>query len=197
MTLLKDITQVDNGAKFLNVDLHVHSFGASADVKDSGMTPEAIVDSAVKQKISVIAITDHNSDRNVQAAIDYARKFTGRILVLAGAEITTAHGHVLTYFGPDSTSELSRFIAKIDLVGKMGDSNTHTAKSMADVIAEAERQGAICIAAHIDRSKTGFDAFAPGFQNWKRDIVWSSGLYGLECDSPDALAWRLLHGRAR
>src|SRR5437870_3259433 len=73
MVVFKDILAVDNGARFLNVDLHIHSYGASADVKDSGMTPQAIVDSALKQGLSVIAITDHNSDKNVAAAVEHAR----------------------------------------------------------------------------------------------------------------------------
>lgn len=60
---------------------------------------------------------------------------------------------------------------------------------MADTIAEVDRLDGICIAAHIDREKTGFEAFAPGFQNWKKDIVTSPGLYGLEADSVDALLW--------
>jgi hypothetical protein len=60
---------------------------------------------------------------------------------------------------------------------------------MADVIAEAERLGGICIAAHIDRQNTGFDMFAPGFQNWKRDIITSQGLYGLEIDNKENLCW--------
>lgn len=189
MILFKDILAVDNGAKFLNVDLHIHSYGASADVKDSGMTPQAIVDSALRQGLSVIAITDHNSDKNVTAAIEHARPHAGKLLVLPGVEITTAHGHLLAYFAPEKTTELSRFLAKLDLVGPMGADNTRTAKSMADVIAEAERLGGICIAAHIDREKTGFEMFAPGFQNWKRDIIGSPGLYGVECDAVDSLEW--------
>lgn len=189
MTLLKDITIVDNGARFLNVDLHIHSYGASADVKDSGMTPQAIVDSAIRQSISVIAITDHNSNKNVAEAIEHSRQYAGRIMVVAGVEVTTANGHLLAYFAPENTGELGRFLAKLDLVGEMGAENTHTAKSMADVIAEAERLGGICVAAHIDRPKTGFEQFAPGYQNWKKDIVLSPGLYGLECDSVDSLTW--------
>lgn len=189
MVLFKDILAVDNGAKFLNVDFHIHSYGASTDVKDSGMTPQAIVDSALKQGLSVIAITDHNSDKNVAAAIEHARPNAGKILILPGVEVTTAHGHLLAYFAPEKTTELSRFLAKLDLSGPMGADNTHTAKSMADVIAEAERHGGICIAAHIDREKTGFEMFGPGFQNWKRDIISSPGLYGVECDAVDSLEW--------
>lgn len=193
----KDIEAIENGAQFHHVDLHVHSYGASHDVTDTGMTPEAIVDSAVRQGLRVIAITDHNSDVNVQTMIDYARdNYAGQILVLAGVEVTTSHGHLLVYFAPECTNDLSKFLSRIDLIGDVGDQNTRTAKSMSDTILEAERLGGICIAAHIDRERTGFDAFTPGFQNWKQDIISSPGLYGLECDSLDALQWYSEHDEA-
>lgn len=190
MVQLRDIQLVDNGARFHSVDLHIHSYGGSHDVKDSTMTPEAIVESAIRQNLMVIAITDHNSNLNVQRAIDYAHEnFAGQLLVLPGVEVSTAHGHLLAYFAPDRTTDLTKFLSRLDLIGDMGADNTRTAKSMTETIAEADKLGGICIAAHIDREKTGFDAFAPGFQNWKKDIITSPGLYGLECDSVDALLW--------
>lgn len=115
--------------------------------------------------------------------------YAGEILALAGVEVTTAHGHLLVYFAPDRTADLAKFLSRLDLIGDMGGPNTRTAKSMADAIAEAEKLGGICVAAHIERDKTGFEAFAPGFQNWKKDIITSPGLYGLECDTVDALKW--------
>lgn len=190
MTQLNEISSLENGARFLNVDLHIHSYGASHDVADSTMTPEAIVDSAVEQNLSVIAITDHNSNQNVERAIEYSLEtYPGQILVLPGVEVTTAHGHLLAYFAPERTADLTKFLMRLDLIGEMGDDNTHTAKSMADTISEAEKLGGICIAAHIDREKTGFEMFSPSFPNWKKDIIRSPGLYGLECDSIDSLAW--------
>jgi len=160
------------------------------------MTPEAIVESAVKQRLSVIAITDHNSNMNVQRALDHAQQYAGQLLVLPGVEVTTAHGHLLAYFAPEKTADLAKFLSRLDLIGEMGDDNTRTAKSMADSIAEAEKLGGICIAAHIDREKTGFDMFAPGFQNWKKDIITSPGLYGLECDAVETLIWYSEHDEA-
>lgn len=109
--------------------------------------------------------------------------------MLAAVEITTAHGHLLAYFAPDCQADLAKLLARLDLIGQMGADNTRTAKSMADTISEVERLGGISIAAHIDRQKTGFERFAPGFQNWKKDIITSPGLYGLECDAVDALVW--------
>jgi hypothetical protein len=189
MILLKDIEAVEKGACFLNVDLHIHSYGASCDVQDATMTPQAIVDSALAQGLSVIAITDHNSNKNVDGVLEYAERYAGNLLVLPGVEVTTAHGHLLAYFAPERTGDLDKFLSRVDLIGEKGGENTRTAKSMADVIAEAERLGGICIAAHIDREKTGFDLFAPGFQNWKRDVITSAGLYGVECDNKDNLCW--------
>jgi hypothetical protein len=154
------------------------------------MTIQNIVDSAYRQNISIIAITDHNSNKNVQAAIDYAKQnYFGKVLVLAGVEVTTSHGHLLAYFSPERVSDLSTFLVRLDLIGEMGAENTRTAKSMADTIAEADKLGGICVAAHIDRSRTGFEAFGQGFQNWKQDIISSPGLYGLESDSVESLVW--------
>jgi DNA repair ATPase RecN len=158
------------------------------------MTPEAIVDSAARQCLRIIAITDHNSNVNVQRAIEHAQdNYAGQILVLPGVEVTTAHGHLLAYFAPDRVADLAKLLSRLDLVGEMGADNTRTAKSMSDTITEIDRLGGLSIAAHIDREKTGFDMFAPGFQNWKRDIITSPGLYGLECDAVDALLWYSEH----
>ena len=65
----KDIERVDNGAQFFNADLHVHSYRASHDVKDPTMTVQAIIDAAVKLNVHLLAITDHNTDKNIDEAI--------------------------------------------------------------------------------------------------------------------------------
>jgi len=56
-------------------------------------------------------------------------------------------------------------------------------------VAEAEKLGGLCVAAHIDRAKTGFEMLADGHPNSKRDIVTSSVLYGLEFDDSAHLGW--------
>jgi len=189
MVLFSDIAKADNGARFYNADLHVHSFGASADVKDKTMTVAAVIDAAVAQEIAILAFTDHNTDKNLEAALDYVTKYTGQLVVLPGVEVTTAHGHLLVYFAPDAVGNVAKLLAKVDLIGERGAQDSHTAKSMADVIAQAERLGGICVAAHIDREKTGFEMLAAGFPNWKKDILGSSGLFGVEVDDPAHLAW--------
>lgn len=184
-----DIAQFSNGAHFYNGDLHVHSFGGSHDVKDTSMTVEAIIEEAVKQHITLLAITDHNSDANTQRSIDYAQRYAGQILVLAGVEVSTAHGHLLVYASPERAGAIRDLLGRIKLVGKQGDPDAHTAMSMADVIREAHQLGCISIAAHLDREKSGFETLAPGYPNWKKDVLASPGLYGLECDKAEHLCW--------
>jgi hypothetical protein len=186
---LDTITKLENGARFYTGDLHVHSYGGSADVADAQMTAEAIVQAAIKQRISLLAITDHNNDINVSRAMDAAGKYADRLLVIPGAEISTANGHVLAYFAPESASRLRDLLAFIRIVGDPGARDSHTTMSMADVIAQTERLGGLAIAAHIDREKYGFERLADGYPNWKKDIITSSGLYGLEFDEPKNLAW--------
>lgn len=186
---LQDIQNHDSGAQFLRADLHIHSHGGSADVKDTAMTPEAIVETAKDLNISVIAITDHNSDRNTEASIDFAQKYAGELMVLAAAEITTANGHLLVYFRPEQPEAVRDLLARINVVGKPGDRDSHTAMSMANVMHEVERLGGVCVAAHIDRTKTGFERIVTGYPNWKKDIIASSALYGLEFDDAGHLTW--------
>jgi hypothetical protein len=186
---LQDIQNQESGAKFLNADLHVHSFGGSADVTDPDMTVANIIDYAHISGISILAITDHNSDLNTKASIDYALQYSEKLLMMAGAEITTSNGHLLAYFSSDQTEALRDLLGSIKIIGKPGQRDSHTAMSMASVIHEVEKLGGIAIAAHIDRPKTGFEKIVPGYPSWKKDILTASGLYGLEFDDASHLTW--------
>lgn len=183
------IAVVEHGARFYSADLHVHSYGGSADVRDSAMTVETIIDSAVRQKIALLAITDHNNDANISAAMNHAARYADRLLLIPGVEITTSHGHLLVYFSPTHAGRVRDLLGVLRIEGSLGSRESHTAMSMASVIAEAERLGGVCIAAHIDRDKYGFEMLAEGYPNWKKDILSSSGLYGFEFDEPSYLAW--------
>ncbi len=184
-----EIAKIDSGARFFTADFHIHSFGASSDVTDAAMTPEAIVETALQHRVSAVCLTDHNTDKNTQASIDYAQRFAGQILVLAGVEISTAHGHLLAYFAPDKIQSVRSLLGQLNIVGQWGSRDSHTTMSMADVIARVDALGGISVAAHIDREKSGFETLAPGYPNWKKDIIGSSGLYGLEVDESKHLVW--------
>jgi hypothetical protein len=77
----------------------------------------------------VVLLTDHNSDTNVQKALDYSTKYAGALLVLPAVEVTTAHGHALVYFSPDQADRVRDLLACIGTVGRPGSPNSHTRKS--------------------------------------------------------------------
>jgi hypothetical protein len=183
------IKQQEEGAVFVPGDLHVHSYGFSSDIKDTAMTVDALIGAAVAKGLRLLSITDHNNDGQILPSLEYGAKFTDQLLILPGVEITTAQGHLLVYSDPATPGLITTLLAKIDLKGPKGGRDTHTSWSMTDVIALANELGALAIAAHIDREKTGFERLVEGYPHWKRDIILSEGLYGLEFDDPANLLW--------
>jgi PHP family Zn ribbon phosphoesterase len=82
-------------SKDFSADLHIHT--CLSPCADLYMTPASIVNTAITEKLDVIAITDHNSAENVRAAQNIARN-TG-LTVLAGMEVTSSEEvHVLALF---------------------------------------------------------------------------------------------------
>ncbi|MGM0545888.1 MAG: PHP domain-containing protein [Bacteroidota bacterium] len=80
-------------------DLHIHTTAS-----DGNSTPEQIVRSAKKHKLDIISITDHDTIRGYQEAVDVAKEC--EITLLPGVEITADFSgrecHLLGYcFDPD------------------------------------------------------------------------------------------------
>ncbi|WP_217997608.1 PHP domain-containing protein, partial [Pseudomonas syringae] len=88
------------------------SYGASHDVNDPNMTPEAIVRTAAQENLSIVAIADHNEISNVQAALDVGSELG--ILVIPAIELSTPEGHLLCYF--ETIEALSTFHGRLNIV---------------------------------------------------------------------------------
>ena len=87
--------------KRIYYDLHIHS--ALSPCADDDMTPNDIVSMALLNELDVIAITDHNSLANAEAAIKAARG--SELIVLPGCEVNTAEEvHVVCLFGDMGTA---------------------------------------------------------------------------------------------
>ncbi|MCX8195293.1 MAG: PHP domain-containing protein [Candidatus Micrarchaeota archaeon] len=108
--------------RVLRADLHVHTCYSI----DSLAQPEAMLEAAVKKKLSAIAITDHNEIEGAIQAARAARKNRLPLQVIIGEEVATSEGDLLVYF------------LKKKIEGG----------SLGEVLAEAKRQGAITCAAH-------------------------------------------------
>ncbi len=106
-----DIAKMPSGARFWRADLHVHSYGGSHDVKDNSMTPAAIVATAIAERLSIIAITDHNEISNIEGGL---REVYGKpLLLIPGVELSTPEGHLLVYF--EDFLSLQNFWGRLNL----------------------------------------------------------------------------------
>lgn len=166
--------ELTSGARFYRGDLHVHSFGASHDVNDPEMTPEAIVRTAAQENLSIVAIADHNEISNVQAALDVAEELG--ILVVPAIELSTPEGHLLCYF--ETIEALSAFHGRLKIVER----HTQTSRcqnGMHDCLNIAKSLGGFGILAHVDAG-SGLETKLPGATPHKQDIISHEALLGIE-----------------
>jgi ABC-type lipoprotein export system ATPase subunit len=174
---IESLSALSNGAKFYRADMHIHSFGASHDVKDATMTAEAIVASAIAENLNIIAITDHNEINNVEPAMK-AAVGTG-LLVIPGIELSTPQGHLLCYL-PDVDS-LQKFFGRITVVDR-DKPNSRCQNAILDCLNLLETLNGFAVLAHVDAG-SGFETENPGNSPHKFDILCHKCLLGIELKS--------------
>ncbi|MDO4287952.1 MAG: PHP domain-containing protein [Eubacterium sp.] len=153
------------------VDLHIHSVLSPCGGED--MTPNNIVNMALIKELDYIAVTDHNTAKNLPAVVE-AAKGAG-LCVLPGIEVTTKEeAHVLAYFAdlsqamaldallyehlPDIPNRVDFFgpqyimDAEDEIVGEVDKLLiSATDLSVDDLAWEVTALGGIIVPAHIDR----------------------------------------------
>lgn len=145
------------GLQFRKVDLHVHT-PASKCFKDKSVTPQDIVDYAIKKAgLSAIAITDHNTAQWIDD-VKAAAKGTS-LTVFPGVEISMSEGyHILALFDVDkSRADVENFLGAIDITAEdYGQQDALCTKSAYDVISKICDRHGIAILAHIDAPRGAF-----------------------------------------
>ena len=174
MDIVQQVTAEPRGARFYRVDLHIHSFGSSHDVKDPTMTPQAIVEMAVAEGLGVIAITDHNEITNVSAAVTAVGDHP--LLVIPAVELSTPQGHLLCYL--PSLDSLQKFYASLDIVGR-GTPESRCQNALLDCMNHLHQLGGFGVLAHVD-TNAGFEHEVPGGSPHKVDILCHPALLGVE-----------------
>ena len=180
--LLQSLNAQSDGAGFHRADLHIHSYGpgGSYDVTDTAMTPEGIIDTAVREQLGIIAITDHNAIGNVDAAFSYS---LGKSICLVPAvEISTSQGHLLCYF-PDIPA-LQQFVGKLTISAD----RRSCSETLAQTLELADQFGGFGILAHVDL-EGGIEAAMPKFNPFKEEVYCSKALLGIEVASKENASW--------
>lgn len=89
-------------------DLHIHT--CLSPCGDLDMSPRNIVRAALEKGLSVIAITDHNTTRNVKTCVEIGKK--SGLFIIPGCEVNTQEEvHCLAYFADLKTlDEFQRYL---------------------------------------------------------------------------------------
>jgi DNA repair ATPase RecN len=173
-TIIESILEQPIGARFYRADLHIHSFGASHDVRDNSMTPEGIVSTAIRENLSIIAITDHNEIGNVEAALRAANGTD--LLVIPAAELSTPQGHLLCYL--PTLESLAQFHGRLSIVDR-GLPTSRCQESILECLNIVDSLKGFGILAHVD-IKSGFEQQVPGASPHKVDVLCHRALLGIE-----------------
>ena len=172
------------GAQFLRADLHIHSYGVSADVRDSKMTVDEIVRTAQERELDVIAIADHNAIDNVEELLGAVS--TPGLTAFAAVEVTTAEGHVLVYFNPEQYEAFSQWFGRVEFK-EDASGDRHTLTPIHQLLEQVAQAGGIGIPAHIGREGTGF---LTRVQAQSEDaVITSAHLRAVEVDDASQGAW--------
>ena len=139
------------GSRWYKCDLHLHTTESKC-FYDQGVTAEEWVKRAIEQGLHCIAVTDHNSGKNIDN-IKIAAQGTD-LVIFPGVEITcdTSKIHLLILFDTTKSSvDIGDFLVRCKINrDKFGEKDAFTSLSIFDIIEIANSQGAIIIPAHID-----------------------------------------------
>jgi len=175
----ENLVALSSGARFFRGDLHIHSFGASHDVRDATATPEAIVDAAKREGLALISLTDHNEIANVRDAMEAGRK--AGIFVVPGVELSTPEGHLLCY--TPTADALERFFNRLQIA----DRRTATCRCQTGALQCLEliaAEGGFGVLAHVELAGA-FESNVPRFTPAKFDILCHPALEGIEVTRAD------------
>lgn len=141
------------GSSFVRVDLHVHSF------PDDGSTPDPpgdYIQAALNADVRVLAVTDHNTARNVGSMMEAA--VGSGVLVLPGVEVTTHQGHLLAVFPDDAVDACASFAdgSNLQLHPDPFDAAVQrSSRHVLDLVDQIYSLGGLAIPAHVDLAGSG------------------------------------------
>lgn len=160
--------------RIIRADLHIHT--CLSPCGELGMSPRRIVETAIRKKIDLIAICDHNSAENVSAVIEVSRETN--LTVIPGIEIMSKEEvHIIGLFdSPKDVTAVQELVYSqlegkndervfgeqvvVDAEGNILDFNQKlligaTNLSTDNIVKAIHNQNGLAIAAHIDREGFG------------------------------------------
>jgi AAA domain, putative AbiEii toxin, Type IV TA system len=155
-----------SGARWWKFDLHAHTpssandYGKGPDIKTlSHLPPVEWLQSYMKAEIDAVAITDHNCGTAIdplkqkyKAMADAQVPGYRPLVLFPGVELSVNGGvHIIVVFDRDKSShDIDSFLGAVGYRGTKGNTEECTELSLAEVLRQVARSGALAIPAHVD-----------------------------------------------
>ncbi|HEB36275.1 MAG TPA: PHP domain-containing protein [Candidatus Aminicenantes bacterium] len=151
---LSILKNVDSGARFYKVDLHIHT-PKSYDYDDKSILYESLVKRAIDSGLEMIAITDHNIGTAYEEMKEAAKNTS--LIVLPGVEVTVEGVHIIGIFpqkkdSNDITYLLHNLKIKDEDMGKE-ETISSIELTIPAVLKEIVNAGGVPICAHVGSTK--------------------------------------------
>jgi hypothetical protein len=141
-----------NGLHFKKFDLHVHT-PATKEFKDRNVKPDDIIEKAINEGLSGIAITDHQTGEWIDKIKEAAKD--KELVIFPGVELKATGGrdgiHLIILFDVDkNTQHISNFLVQLDVSKQKNKNRTVTDYSVPHVAKKLQGfdPNAIIILAH-------------------------------------------------
>ncbi len=183
------------GLFFKKFDLHIHT-PASKCFYNKSVTPEQIVQKAIRMELNAIAITDHNTGGWIDK-IKIAAKGTN-LIVFPGVEITVgdAHNHIIAILDKDKTTkDIEEVLTSLGIShNKYGKEDAFSKMSVVEVfeIITGDKYNGIAIPAHIDSTNGVFEQMKKAGEA-RKNVIQHPSLLAVEAVNFQKVA-KLLNG---
>ncbi len=192
---LANALSLPSGARFYRCALQVNPYEYIIREKkptrfaDEASYNTALVEACKQHDVEVIAVTDHYNIRSGAGLCQAARE--AGLLVFPGFEAKTKDGvHFLCLFDPTRPPDIvDRFIGACGIQEEVPGAASRTHDTL-ELLAEAPKWQAICIAAHVDLPRGGLLGILSGqprINAWKSEHFLACSLPGPVNSAPESL----------
>lgn len=105
----------DGGVNQGRADLHMHT-----NLGDGWISPKRLVQTAILQQLSVIAVTDHDHVEGARRVEELLAEQDGGVRMITGVEVSTRHGHLLGLFVKKAPKPMRPAQESIDAIKEQG-----------------------------------------------------------------------------
>lgn len=153
---VKSLSRLRRACTYHKVDLHVHSPASSDYSRDNNVSPYEFVSEFVRRGFHLIAITDHNTGKYIDQAIEardqIATNGGDNITILPGVELYVSPGiHLLAVLPEGGSAAVSDLLSRLELpVEHHGDTTKLVSKPIGDIARAVHERGGILIGAHCN-----------------------------------------------